>query len=117
MRKLQNSVQLAGRLLEDPALHRLSDGTYLANLKLALLSPQEEADGSERLSIFHLIAWDAVAQAMEQRFRRGSRLLIRGSLRNRRIQRQDVCYDRAEIVVHEYLSLGKCEAAQNTTAL
>ncbi len=117
MQKLQNYVQLAGRLLEDPALHQLSDGTYLANLKLALFSPQEAADGSERLSIFHLIAWGGLAQALEQRFRKGSRLLVRGSLQNRQINRQGLRYDRAEIVVHEYLSLGKNEAIQNTAAL
>lgn len=116
MRKLHNSVQLAGRLLEAPALHRLSDGTYLANFKLALLSAQEEA-GSDCPTILHLVAWDGIAQAMQQRFRKGSRLLVRGALQNRRVQRQGVHYDRAEIVIHEYLSLGKSEVLQKTEAL
>lgn len=117
MRKLQNSVQLAGRLLEDPSLLQLSDGTYLANLKLALLSSQTEADGSERLTVFHLIAWDSLAQAMQERFRKGSRLLIRGALQNRRVQRQGIYYDRAEVVIYEYLGLGKHEFIEKSISL
>ncbi len=117
MRKLQNSVQLAGRLLEDPALQQLSDGSYVANLKLALFDRQSEADGSARLAIFHLVAWDGLAQAMEQAFKKGSRLLVRGSLQNRKVQRQGMAYDRAEILIHEYLALGPNNSAlQNVKA-
>jgi len=101
MRLLTNTVQLMGNLADPPELRLTTEGTYVANMKLRLFS------GASNHQYFHLVAWGKLATQMEQRFRKGSRILVRGELRNRLKTIENVQFYCTEIHVHEYLALEK----------
>ncbi|MEL6143112.1 MAG: single-stranded DNA-binding protein [Bacteroidota bacterium] len=106
MRLLINSVQLIGNLAEPPELRLTSDGTYVANMKLRSFG-NAGGLGTSNQQYFHLVAWGKLAVQMEQRFCKGSRILVRGELRNRLQKREHVHFYRTEIHLHEFLALEK----------
>jgi len=103
MRLITNTVQLMGNLADWPVLRLTTEGTYVANMRLRSFSGAD----NHNHQYFHLVAWGKLATQMERRFRKGSRILVRGELRNRLKTRENVQYYQAEIHIHEFLALEK----------
>lgn len=104
MRNMQNYVQLTGRLFDLPPPKRVSDGSYLINLRLSTgfgFSPA--GTGGEQ--VYHLVAWNQLAIELSKRFRRGSRIMVAGELHNRLLRKEGVPYYRTEIIVKEFQAL------------
>lgn len=104
MRNMQNYVQLTGRIFDLPTLRQLSDGSYILNLRITTggaLGP----DGKQFEQVHSLVAWNQLAAQISQRFKRGSRIMIAGELRNRLIVKDNYRYCRTEIIVTEYQAL------------
>jgi len=105
MRQISNSVQLAGRLLATPATHRLSDGTFVTNLRLRAF-PAAYHDPDTAASIFELVAWGELGRRLRDNFAKDSKLLVRGTLHCRRATTPSgEPYARTEVHIREYLSL------------
>lgn len=110
MRILNNSVQLAGSLANDPELRFASDGTPVVNFRLRILSSNHERsskqeDRTSGQQYFSLIAWRGMAREIDRNFRKGNRIMVRGELRNRLVDSQSKRAYRTEIHVHEFLAL------------
>jgi single-stranded DNA-binding protein len=100
MRNMQNYVQLTGRLFDLPSPRRVSDGSYVLNLRLSTGPRPENAE-----EVHHLIAWNQLAMEISQRFKRGSRIMVAGELRNRLQTKDGVNYYRTEILIREFQAL------------
>lgn len=110
MRILNNSVQLAGALANDPELRFASDGTPVVNFRLRISPSNPDRESSEDhpgngQQYFSLVAWRGIAREIDRNFRKGSRVMVRGELRNRLIEFKDSRTYRTEIYVHEFLAL------------
>lgn len=114
MRLMNNLVQLAGALANDPDLKQLSDGSYVAQLRLRAYSSANSRRGNQsRLQFFHLRAFGTIAQELERHFHKGSQLMVRGELRNRVINENDTQIQRTEVQVFEFVALGKPDCTRN----
>ncbi|MEM9836392.1 MAG: single-stranded DNA-binding protein [Bacteroidota bacterium] len=103
MKYLHNYVQLSGRLIHPPKLKRLSDGTYLVNLSIAIQPRLKEDDHT----IFQLVGWGEQAIRIEEHFTSGDYIIVAGELRNRRMQKNGMSIYRTEVLIREFQSVAK----------
>jgi single-strand DNA-binding protein len=110
MNTLRNKVQLIGNLGNDPEIITLEDGKKLAKFSIATNESYKNAKGEKVENVFwhNLVAWNKVAEIVEQYLVKGKEIAIEGKLTNRSYETQegDKKYV-TEVVVNELLMLGK----------
>lgn len=82
MNALINSVQLVGRLGADPEIKTTNQGTKVCNLRLATNEFNKNAKGEWVETTFwhNLVLWGKLAEKVELEAKKGTRLLVHGSL-------------------------------------
>lgn len=88
-----NRVTLIGHVGKDPDVRYLDSGVAVAQFSLATTTggykTQEGQDIPERTEWHNLVAWRKLAQAVEERVRKGDKLYVEGELRTREYDGQD----------------------------
>lgn len=77
-----NKVILIGRLTRDPEIRTTNTGKKVASFSVAT-SEGKDANGQELVQYFDVSAWDRLAEIVENYVKKGTRVAIVGSLRNR----------------------------------
>lgn len=77
-----NMVQLMGRLTADPELRRISSGTAVTELRMAVNKKWKTKDGEakEKVLFVGVTFWDKQAEIVCQYLHKGSNVYIQGSL-------------------------------------
>ncbi|MES2328573.1 MAG: single-stranded DNA-binding protein [Bacteroidota bacterium] len=83
--KTQNKVQLIGYLGLDPVIIKLPSGTTKARLRLATDKFRRDQSGNvQRKVTWHdVIAWDKLAETIENQYITGSHILVEGEIIHR----------------------------------
>jgi single-strand DNA-binding protein len=87
-----NLVVLSGRLVADPELRYTPKGTAVCSFRIAVSRYYRDRDAGgfkEETSFFSVVVWDRMAEMAGERLRKGSPVLIEGTLRSRSYEAQD----------------------------
>jgi single-strand DNA-binding protein len=109
-----NKVILVGHLGADPETRYMPNGKAVANLRLATSDSwkdKQTGDQQERTEWHSVVAFEKLAEVMDQYARKGTQLYVEGSLRTRKWQDKEG-KDRysTEIVAREIQMLGKASS-------
>ena len=77
-----NTVKLMGRLVEDPQLKTTKNGISVTSFRIAVDRPYKTGE-EKQADFFTVNAWKGTAETICKYFKKGSRILLDGSLRNR----------------------------------
>lgn len=109
MKNLRNSIQLIGRLGQDPEQKQFDSGRTLTTFSLATSESYRNAQG-ERITDtqwHQVVAWGKLAGIAAQYLAKGREVLVEGKLVYRRYEdKQGQTRTRAEIHAHSLLMLG-----------
>ena len=108
MNSIRNKVQLLGHVGQDPEINVLEDGKKFARFSMATNETFTNAQGEkvERTYWHNVVFWNRRAEIVEEYVKKGSKLLIEGSLTSRSWEDDaGVKYYKTEIVGRELLLL------------
>jgi single-strand DNA-binding protein len=112
-----NKVTVIGFVERDPEVRRMPDGQAVASFALSTQRRWTTNAGEPRESTewFHLVAWGALAEAVDQRIRQGHRIYAQGHLQTRRWEDAGgQRHVRTEVVTEKLIPMGAREMARDT---
>ncbi|PRD56367.1 single-stranded DNA-binding protein [Sphingobacterium gobiense] len=118
MSTLINAVQLIGRLGADVEVKTTTNGTKVSNVRLATNEYSKNSQGEwvETTYWHSLVFWGKLAEKLERKGKKGTRLLIQGSLVYRDyIDVNNIKREVTDIRVHQFTVLDS--QAENTSLL
>lgn len=83
-----NSIFLIGNLVKDPEIKMTSTGKKVASFSLAIRDGKD-AQGNEITQYFNCTAWEKLADILQNYVKKGHKLAVRGSLKNRSWDKPD----------------------------
>ncbi|MEO9477093.1 MAG: single-stranded DNA-binding protein [Cyclobacteriaceae bacterium] len=109
MTSLKNSVQLIGRLGNDPEIKTFESGKKMASISLATNETYTNNKGEkvEDTQWHNLVAWGKKADIAEKYLKKGAEIAIEGKLINRSYEKDGVKKYITEISLNEILMLDK----------
>ena len=109
MTSLRNSVQLIGRLGNDPEIRTFESGKKMASFSLATNEVYYNNDGDkvEDTQWHNIVAWGKKADLAENYLKKGSEIALEGKLLSRSYEKEGVRKYITEISLNELLMIGK----------
>jgi single-strand DNA-binding protein len=83
-----NKIFLIGRLTKDAEIKTTATGKKIASFSIAVNEGKDQT-GQEIVQFFNLTAWERLAEIVEQYVKKGSKVAIVGSLKNRSWDKPD----------------------------
>lgn len=83
-----NIVIITGRLTADPEIRNTQTGKTVAKFSVAV-NEGKSKDGAERVQYFNISAWDNQAEVLQQYAKKGTKIMVQGSLQNRSWDKPD----------------------------
>lgn len=111
MTSLKNSVQLIGRLGNDPEIRTFDSDKKMATFSLATNETYYNNQGEkvEDTQWHNIVVWNKKVDVVENYLKKGSEIVIKGKLLNRSYEKDGVTKYITEISLNELLMLGKKE--------
>lgn len=109
-----NKVMIIGNLGRDPEMRYTPSGTPVTNFSVAVSSRRRGADGElqEQTEWFNVVAFNRLAETMNQYLTKGQKVYIEGRLQTRSWEGQDgQKHYRTEIIANEMIMLTPKSAA------
>ena len=78
-----NKVILLGNLTKDPVKRTTASGKPVTSFSVACQRRFKNQDGQYETDYVDCVAWNQTAEFVERHFKKGSRILVEGSLRTR----------------------------------
>lgn len=109
MTSLKNSVQLIGRLGNDPEVRSFDSGKRMATFSLATNEKYTNNKGEkvEDTQWHNIVVWGKKVDVVENYLNKGSEVAIEGKLINRSYEKDGVTKYVTEINLNELLMMGK----------
>lgn len=114
-----NLVVIAGRLTQDPDMRTTPSGTPVCNIQLAVNRRYKNRQGEwvEEPTFIGAVMWGEMAERCKDRLKKGSPVLIHGSLRSSSWEREGQKRSRIEILVNRIQLLEKDDKTSATEEL
>jgi len=110
-----NQVTLVGRLVADPELRYTQGGVPVVSLRLAVDREFKNSDGKRDTDFINCTAWRKVAEIVQQYTKKGSLILVSGSLQQDNYEKDGEKRYTVKVVVDTIRLLGgKGNGSQNT---
>ncbi|HPT15035.1 MAG TPA: single-stranded DNA-binding protein [Bacteroidales bacterium] len=109
MNTIRNSIQLIGRLGQDPEIRTLENGTKVANFRFATDDVYTDKSGNrkDQTDWHNIVAWGSLAERCEKYLKKGKEIVIQGRLTyNNWEDKNGSKHSTAEIVMTEMLMIG-----------
>jgi single-strand DNA-binding protein len=109
MTSLKNSVQLIGRLGNDPQIRSFESGKQMATFSLATNESYYNNKGEKvnDTQWHNIIVWGKKAQVVDDYLKKGSEIALEGKLVNRSYEKEGEKKFVTEIVMNELLMIDK----------
>jgi single-strand DNA-binding protein len=102
-----NNTILVGRLTNDPEF-TMTKNNNTPICKFSIANNRGNGDSAETVSFFNIIAWKKTAELCNQYLKKGSQVIIEGTLRQNRFQDQNgQNRSRVEIVANNVQFIGE----------
>lgn len=112
MAKSINQVILMGRLTRDPELRTTTTGKSVANFSIAVDKVGQDAGAD----FFEIVAWERLAELVQQYLTKGRRCLIQGRLSQRQWEQDGQKRSRIEVMASDVTFLDGPSASGEATA-
>ena len=111
MKSLKNSVQLIGRLGNDPEVKSFESGKQMATFSLATNETYHNSAGEKVTDTqwHNIVVWGKKVQVVEKYLHKGSEIALEGKLINRTYEKDGERKYITEITMNELLMMGKKE--------
>ncbi len=111
MKSLRNSVQLIGRLGNEPEVRTFDSGKKMATFSLATNETYRNNKGDKITDTqwHNIVVWGKKADIVEDYLKKGSEIALEGKLINRSYEKDGVKKYITEISMNELLMMGKKE--------
>ena len=111
MKSLRNSVQLIGRLGNEPEVRSFDSGKKMATFSLATNETYRNNKGEKITDTqwHNVVAWGKKADIVEDYLKKGSEIALEGKLINRSYEKDGIKKYITEISMNELLMMGKKE--------
>ena len=111
MTSLKNSVQLIGRLGNEPTVRNFESGKKMASFSMATNETYTNNKGEkvEETQWHNIVVWGKKAETVEKYLRKGSEVAIEGRLINRSYEKEGEKKYITEINLNDFLMLDKKE--------
>jgi len=110
-----NQVTLVGRLVADPEMRYTQSGVPVVTFRLAVEREFKNADGKRDTDFINCTAWRKVAEIVQQYTKKGSLILVSGSLQQDNYEKDGEKRYTVKVVVDKIRLLGgKGNGSQNT---
>ncbi|KAB1158874.1 single-stranded DNA-binding protein [Tenacibaculum aiptasiae] len=109
MNALKNRVQLIGNLGNDPEIINLDNGKKIAKFSLATNETYKNSEGEKVTDTewHYIVAWNKIAEIIEQYLQKGSEVMIEGKLTSRSFEdKEGIKRYVTEVICNELLMLG-----------
>lgn len=109
MKRLKNSVQLIGRLGNDPEVRNFESGKKMATFSLATNETFFNNKGEKVTDTqwHNIVVWGKKADVVENYLKKGSEIALEGKLINRSYEKEGTKKYVTEISLNELLMIGK----------
>jgi len=109
MKSLKNSVQLIGRLGNDPEVRSFESGKQMASFSLATNETYYNAKGEKVTDTqwHNIIVWGKKVDVVQNYLHKGSEIALEGKLINRSYEKEGERKYITEISLNELLMMGK----------
>lgn len=109
MTSLKNSVQLIGRLGNEPEVRTFDSGKKMATFSLATNEKYTNSQGEkvEDTQWHNIVVWGKKVDVVESYLKKGSEIALEGKLINRSYEKDGVTKYVTEINLNELLMMGK----------
>ena len=84
-----NSVVIMGRLTSDPSMKSTPNGTPVASFRIAVDRTFQPKGQEKQTDFIDIVAWRNTAEFIGKYFRKGSMIVIQGSLQTRQYTMKD----------------------------
>ncbi len=109
-----NQVTLVGRLVADPEMRYTQSGVPVVSFRLAVDREFKNADGKRDTDFINCTAWRKVAEIVQQYTKKGSLILVSGSLQQDNYEKDGEKRYTVKVVVDKIRLLGgKGNGSQN----
>ena len=111
-----NKVMIIGNLGADPEMRYTPSGSAVTNFSLATNRSHTTSDGERREETdwFNIVAWNQLAEQVNQYLSKGRRAYVEGRLRTRSWEGQDgQTRYRTEVIAYTVLFLDRAPGAQS----
>jgi len=110
-----NQVTLIGRLVADPDIRYTQSGVPVANIRLAVDRDFKNQEGKREVDFLTCTAWRKVAEIVAQYCKKGSLILVSGSIQQDTYEKDGEKRYTVKVVVDKIRLLGgKGNGSQNT---
>ena len=111
MKSLRNSVQLIGRLGNEPEVRTFDSGKKMATFSLATNETYRNNKGEKITDTqwHNIVVWGKKADIVEDYLKKGSEIALEGKLINRSYEKDGIKKYITEISMNELLMMGKKE--------
>ena len=110
-----NQVTLIGRLVADPDIRYTQSGVPVANIRLAVDRDFKNQEGKREVDFLTCTAWRKVAEIVAQYCKKGSLILVSGSIQQDNYEKDGEKRYTVKVVVDKIRLLGgKGNGSQNT---
>ena len=101
-----NQTVLVGRLVRDPELYETENGNKIANITLAVPRNYKNINGEYDTDFIPCTLWKGIAENAVEYCSKGDLLGIKGNLRTRKIEQDEIVHNVVEVVAEKvtYLS-------------
>ena len=110
-----NHVMLMGRLTADPEI-KTTENSKCCRFCLAVQRPKKKGETAET-DFFYCKAWNGVADVVAQWYRKGDMMMLVGSMRNRRYEKNGENRIATEVIVREIHFTGNKRSSQSADEL
>lgn len=115
-----NQAEVIGNVTRDPELRQTPNGNSVVSFGIATNFTWKDRAGEnqEKTEFHNIVAWDALAKAIQQNFKKGRKVYIRGRLQTRSWETPDGSKRyTTEIIAEHALALGVPNAEIGTPAM
>ena len=102
-----NTVVLSGRMTKDPELKYTSGGKANVRFTLAVQRTKDEAD------FVNCVAWEKTAETIVEYFRKGSPILVQGSIRSGNYEKDGRTIYTTDVWVYKFEFFGSSNQNNN----
>lgn len=116
MARTLNKVMLLGRLGKDPEMKYVPSGTAITTVSLATNHRRKNGDTWEEETEWHaLVAFDKLAETLNEYGRKGSLIYVEGRLQTRSWEQDGQKRYKTEIVINELILLDSKDEGRTAT--
>jgi len=110
--RLRNRAQLIGHVGKDPQVHEFDEGTGIVTFSLATNDQYKKRNGEivEQTTWHNCVAFGKTGELIQKYVKSGKEIAVEGKISKRKYEKEGIEREVCEIIISDFLLLGKKES-------